>query len=756
MTYSLNNAGYLNTILSLFDKTKKDYAVSICAANNNTLDTGIIVYTFYKYNLFPYSVSANIIHDKIIKNSPEPISESVDESNILVSAECCKFVDKIIAFRNNKCVNKKLKNSQELNISYMTYLMLTDKSLVSYNIFQEALSSRHRGYAIKTLKEILLDAYSIPNDPLLSAFGRFLTDPFSDKVNVCVGRDEEISNIVDILSRKKKNNPVLIGQPGVGKTAIVEGFANLLMSAKCPKKFQGYHLYELSLATMLSGARYRGDFEERVEQLLKIITENTDNIILFIDEIHNIVSDSKESNTSGMSAADILKPYMSRSGFYLIGATTEAEYKVIQRDKALDRRFSTIKIKEPTNEVAQELLNNCLDDYENHFGIHINKSLVPDIINLSSQYIPNKYLPDKAFDLLDESCVQCVNHSADNSLNLNHIISATELISGITIPTTKTFNRKKIESLTKSLTDVIIGQEDAVNSVVRCLKRYFIGLSHKNKPIGSFLFVGPTGTGKTALCKELASNIFTRESFVRIDMSEYMEKHSVSRLIGAPPGYVGYGKGGELTEAIKNNPFSVILFDEVEKAHPDVFNTLLQILDDSRITDTEGYTVNFSHCIIILTSNIGAEEVKERTSTTIGFGNNVTSTDVRHIYEKNVRKRFKPEFLNRLDSIIYFNSLTKENIATIVGKELTTLKTKFKDVGVTVDVSTDALNKLINKCYSPDYGARYAQRIIISDVEDLIVNYLVENDLVSGTNTKIFIALDNNDTLICQPDVINA
>lgn len=739
----MNNQEYLNTILSLFDKTRKEYAIGITKANNNILDTGIITYTFYKYNLFPYSVATNIIHDTIIADVPEPIKDDTDISNITVSAECCNFIDRMILFMNNKFI-KKSKSTQELNISYMSYLMLTDKTLIAYNIFQKALSSRHRGYAVKTLKELLLEAYSIPNDPALQAFGRFLTDPFSDNLNICVGRDKEISDIVDILSRRKKNNPVLVGQPGVGKTAIIEGFANLLMSSKCPKQFQGYHLYELSLATMLSGARYRGDFEERLEQLLKVITTNNDNIILYIDEIHNIVCDSKESSTSGMSAADILKPYMSRQGFYLIGATTEQEYKVIQKDKALDRRFSIIRIKEPTVENAKDLICRCINDYENHFSINIDKSLIGDIVDLSSQYIPNKYLPDKAFDLLDESCVQCVNHSKDNSLKINHIISATELISGIKIPTTKTFDKHKVDKLIQSLKNSIIGQDTAIMELIRCLKRYFIGLNNNNKPIGSFLFVGPTGTGKTALCKEIASNIFTRESFIRIDMSEYMEKHSVSRLIGAPPGYVGYGKGGELTEAVKNNPFSVILFDEVEKAHPDVFNTLLQILDDGRITDTEGYTVNFNHCIIVLTSNIGAEEVKEKTSTTIGFGNTNTTADIKRIYEKSIKRKFKPEFLNRLDNIIYFNSLTKDNIALIVDKELDVLINKFKDINITITVTADTKNRLVDKCYSPDYGARYAQRIITSDVEDLIVNYLVENDLLSSDNVKLLITLNKD------------
>ena len=748
----MNNQEYLNTILSLFDTTRKKYAISIAKSNNNIMDTGIITYTFYKYNLFPYSVATNIVHDVMVTDVPES-SENTNTDDIVVSGECCNFIDKMIMFTNNKLI-KKSKLTQELNISYMSYLMLTDKTLVAYTIFQKALSSRHRGYAIKTLKELLLDAYSIPNDPVLQNFGRFLTNPFSDKLNICVGRDKEISDIVDILSRKKKNNPVLVGQPGVGKTAIIEGFANLLMSSGCPKQFQGYHLYELSLSTMLSGARYRGDFEERLEQLLKVITETNDNIILFIDEIHNIISDNKESSTSGMSAADILKPYMSRPGFYLIGTTTEQEYKVIQKDKALDRRFSIIKIKEPSIDNAKDLICRCINDYENHFSIKIDRTLITDVVDLSSQYIPNKYLPDKAFDLLDESCVQCVNHSKDNSLNINHIISATELISGIKIPTTKTFDKTQIDLLVSSLKNAIIGQDNAINELVKCLKRYFIGLNNKNKPIGSFLFVGPTGTGKTALCKELASCIFTRESFIRIDMSEYMEKHSVSRLIGAPPGYIGYGRGGELTEAVKNNPFSVILFDEVEKAHPDVFNILLQILDDGRITDTEGYTVNFSHCIIVLTSNIGAEEVKEKTSTTIGFGNTTTTADIKCIYEKSVKRKFKPEFLNRLDNIIYFNSLTKDNIALIVDKELDILISKFKDINITITITNATKNQLIDKCYSPDYGARYAQRIITSDVEDLIVNYLVENDLLSSDNVKLLIILDNDKKLQVELETV--
>ena len=750
----LNNSEYLKTILSLFDKPKRKYVITLATNNDKTIDTSIILYVFYKYNLFPYSIATNIVHDKIIKDAPDDTSNGDEDEKLLtVSGECCTFIDRIIMFSNNKLINRKGKNAKELNIDYMSYLMLTDKTLLTYEIFKNCLAQKGRDYAISTLQNILLQAYNIPSDQVFFDYGRFLTNPFQDQFTVCIGRDKELSDIVDILSRKKKNSPILVGQPGVGKTSIVEGFANILMSSKCPKQFVGYHLYELSLSTMLSGARYRGDFEERLEKLLQAVFNADSKIIIFIDEIHNIVSNNREAVSSGISAGDILKPYLGRSNFYLIGATTEQEYKVIQRDKALDRRFSVVHIKEPNSELTTKLLCDCLNEYENHFNISIDNALMSDVVNLAHRYLPNRFMPDKALDLLDESCVQCVNHDKSNELQLSHIISATELMSGITIPTAQTFNKKQLNKIIKALHEDVIGQDEAIESIIKCLKKYFVGVTVPNKPIGSFLFVGPTGTGKTALCKALAYNLFTKESFVRIDMSEYMEKHSVAKLIGAPPGYIGHGNGGVLTEAVKNNPFSVILFDEVEKAHPDVVNVLLQILDDGILTDSEGYTVNFTNCIIVLTSNVGAEDVRIKTSTAIGFNNEVSNKDTNRIYEKCVKDKFKPEFLNRLTKIIYFNSLTKDNIHSIIHKELDKVIKRFENNKITLTINNDVINSLTDKCYSPEYGARYAQRLVSSNVEDVVVDFLIDNNLINVEGTKVVIKYID-ESFICELDTV--
>lgn len=750
----LNNSEYLTTILSLFDKPKRKYAVNLAANHDNIVDTSIILYVFYKYNLFPYSIATNIVHEKIIKNAPDDTDNvEASEENLTVSNECCNFIDRIISFSSNKLVNRKGKNSKELNINYMSYIMLTDKTLLTYEIFKDCLPQKGRDYAVVTLKNILLQAYNIPTNQAFTEFGRFLTDPFREKVNVCIGRDKELSDIFDVLSRKKKNNPLLVGQPGVGKTAIIEGIASVLMSANCPKQFVGFHLYEVSLSSLLSGARYRGDFEERLEGILSALFDSDTKVIMVIDEIHNIVANNKESVSSGMSASDILKPYMGRSNFFLIGATTEQEYKLIQRDKALDRRFSVLHIKEPDMETTKNLLYGCIPDYENHFNIDINNALIDDVVNLAQRYLPNRYMPDKALDLLDESCVQCINHDKSKNLKLSHIISATELMSGIKIPTAKTFNKDKLDNIINDLHEAVIGQDDAIKNIVGCLKRYFVGVTDENRPIGSFLFIGPTGTGKTALCKALANSLFTKESFIRIDMSEYMEKHSVSKLIGAPPGYVGHGSGGELTEAVKNNPFSVILFDEVEKAHPDVVNVLLQILDDGRLTDAEGYTVNFTNCIIILTSNVGAEDVRIKTSTAIGFNNEVSNKDANRIYEKSVKERFKPEFINRLSKIIYFNSLTKDNIHEIVVKEVNRVVDRFKQNDIRISIANDVINSLTDRCYSPEYGARYAQRLVSANVEDVIVDFLIDNDLINVSGTKVVIKYID-ESFICELDTV--
>lgn len=753
----LNNE-YLDILLSLFDTPKQNDIKNLAYRNKGTLNTAVVAYAFYKYNFLPFCVSSTMNCTNFEKHTKKFSQDDIVpcEGKLTVSVECCSFTDRVIAFSTNQ----KLKTSIDrtgLTCSYITYLFLTDKTLEAYKLFQTCLSTNQYKYAIMELEKILSEIYSLPTNPVLAQFGRFLTNPFSGTLNDCFGRDAELSKVLDILSRKKKNNPVLIGQPGVGKTTIVEGLAKLLMSSNCPERFIGYHVYELSISTMIAGSKYRGDFEERFGNVLKAVMECESPIILFIDELHTIMGGSglsdNSSTSSGMAASEILKPYLGKPGLLLIGATTEQEYRMIERDKALGRRFSPIHIKEPDEDSVAKLLYNVLPDYENHFDINIPQDMIPHLIKTAVQYIPDKYMPDKVLDLLDSSCVHCVNHGNGEELVLEDIIKTTELLTGVKIPTNNVVSAsKQLSDVLMHLESEIVGQSQAVNEISSVLKRYFLGFSTGTKPIGSFLFVGPTGVGKTQLCKELANTLFTRESFIRFDMSEFMEAHSVSKLIGSPPGYVGFGTGGLLTDAVRHNPYSVILFDEVEKAHPDIFNILLQVLDDGTLTDSEGVVVNFSNCIIILTSNTGSQDVSEKSKNTIGFGSSGLSTkDINHIYESAVKRKFRPEFLNRLDRVVYFNNLSENDIKKIVDKELSKGVDKFKHNGINITVPNSVKTYLYEQCYKPEYGARYAQRLITSEIVDNVISYLIDNNLQANSTDEVYITFrKKNGVIVCE------
>ena len=749
----MDNTGYLKIILCLFGAEREKYLISLCGKSDKTLDTKILSYLLYKYNILPYCVAVKL--DSAVMNLSlseiEKLEDNdIDKSDISITGECKIFIDKFLQFWSNECVTN-APNKTDLSCHYMTYLLLTDSNFLGNSIFVSALDKVDLNSAINSLESELVTAYGIPTDKIFQDFGRFLTNPFSNTLSNCYGRDEEISDIVDVLSRKKKNNAVLIGQPGVGKTAIVEGLAHLLMSTKCPKQFKGYHIYELRVSAIIAGTKFRGDFEERLEKLLKALTVDNNKIILFIDEIHTIFTNNKNGeskSSSDMSASDILKPYLARSHFKILGATTEKEFKIIERDGALMRRLCPIRVKEPSDDTVKHLLELSLDDYANHFNIDIASSLVSDIIYYANNYITNRYMPDKAFDLIDASCVHCINHTDKTALDTTDIIKATEMISGIKIPSKSNHLNANVKSILDYLSNCVVGQDEAIQSLSSVIKRYFLGLKSNQRPIGSFLFVGATGVGKTQLCKELANSMFTRESFIRFDMSEYMEAHAVAKLIGSPPGYVGYGEGGKLTNAVKNNPYSVVLFDEIEKAHKDIYNILLQILDDGCLTDSEGITVNFSNCIIILTSNVGVAEISESSKCAIGFSNDNEKSNSfeEKQYMSAIQKRFAPEFINRLDKIVYFNSLSKDDIRIIIDKELDILIDKFNCMEIKLKLSDVAKDKLYEKCFSQKYGARYAKKLVTSEIEDMVVDYLLSNDVI---DTDILIDL-SNDKLICK------
>lgn len=748
---------YLAALKVLFSKNPQELT-DIARKNNNTISTIEICYLCYNRNLLPISFLNNFEYSTFL-GFINITDVSSSESEITVTDECCYFIDKFSEFVKLRNVANSKKHKPEYYGNYIAYLFMTDTKLKVNNAIKQCLPNNTFNNILDTIILKLLSVVNIPYDESFVSYGKFLTNPFDESLVECYGRDKEITDIVDVLCRKNKNNPLLIGQPGVGKTAVVQGVANLLMSSKCPKQLENYHIFELYIASLVSGTMYRGDLEKRVTTLLDTIINKCSNVIIFIDEIHSIMNGKNESesssSTAGVSIVDMLKPYMTGNKIKLIGATTEQEYKILEDDKALLRRFNKISIKEPNKNTVLHLMENICKDYEAYFDLKCSEAVLSTVVDYADLYMPNRFMPDKAIDLLDQSFVHCKNHSDRTELNDFDIINSIESMTSISVPTPNEDIGNKISNIINNIKSKLVGQDEVIKITESLLKKYFMGLCNPKKPISSFLFVGPTGVGKTALCRELATNLFNRESFVKLDMSEYMEKYAISKLIGSPPGYVGHTKGGKLTEIVKHNPYSIILFDEIEKAHSDIYNILLQILDEGVLTDSEGYTANFKNCIIVLTSNLGAADIEAKSKNTVGFGDTTLSDkDKNKIYENAVKKYFTPEFINRLDHIVYFNSLTKQNIADIVDIELTSLVAKFKNIKVDVNISENTKKLLYDRCYTKEYGARFVQREITKLVEDIIIEYLLEHKLI-GIDTTVNLDVDNNSIEVLQPMEVN-
>ena len=624
--------------------------------------------------------------------------------------------------------------------------------------------------------------------PMLDSFGRDLTAMANeDKLDPIIGRDSEVERVAQILTRRKKNNPVLIGDPGVGKTAIAEGLAIKIAKNECPRPLQGKRLVTLDLTSMVAGTKYRGQFEERIKSLLDEVRDNP-NIILFVDELHTLVG---AGNSSGsLDAANVFKPALARGEVQCIGATTLDEYREhIEKDGALDRRFQKVIVNPPSLDETKEILMNIRDKYQDFHKVEYTDDAIDEIIRLSDRYITNREFPDKAIDILDEAgsrtqvsikppqkikdledkinqikkqktdVVKSQNYekAADlrdlekkttseldketknwkESINDKRMVVTDEMIcevvsmmTGIPISKISQNEIKKLINIDKEISNTVIGQDNAIQKVASAIKRNRTGIRKQNKPIGSFLFIGPTGVGKTELAKVLAEKIFgSEDAMVRIDMSEYGEKFNTSKLIGSPPGYIGYNEGGQLTEKVKNKPYSLILFDEIEKAHPDVFNILLQLLDEGHLTDGSGRKINFKNTIIIMTSNIGLKDVQDF-GVKIGF-----STDEdplkssQDIIEKSLRKTFKPEFLNRLDEIVYFNHLGENEILKIIDLQLNDLAERLKESNYTFKISKTAKEKLAELGYNKNYGARELQRTIQKHIEDPMSDELLKNNM---------------------------
>lgn len=638
--------------------------------------------------------------------------------------------------------------------------------------------------------------------PTLDYFTTDITEEAAQgKLDPVIGRGEEIQRMISILNRKNKNNPVLIGQPGVGKTAIVEGLARMIAGGEAPDSIRDKKILSLSMGSVVAGTKYRGEFEERIKLIIEEAM-SVPNIVLFIDEIHTLIGAG--SAEGSLDAANILKPALSRAKLQVIGATTTDEYrKSIENDAALDRRFQQIKVEEPTLEDTIQIIMGLRDSLEDHHNLMITDDAVTQAVNLSDRYITDKYLPDKAIDLIDEACAlkRVTNVEDKNELKklqeklskvlkkkeqavsqqnyekaaelrdeeLKYTTEIAELkaskiprnkrprigaenvavivqkVTGIPAQKLISSDMEKLRNLESVLHNSIIGQEEAVTEIAKAIRRSRAGISDHNRPNGSFLFLGPTGVGKTELVKTMAKEIFDDEkALIKIDMSEFMEKHSASRLVGTTAGYVGYEDGGQLTEAVRRKPYSVILFDEVEKAHPEFFNLLLQILEDGVLTDGKGRKIDFKNTVIVMTSNIGAKRLTSK-SAAIGF-NTIEDEEekLRNEFKQtkeeimgDVKKHFKPEFLNRIDKIIVFDALTHEDVKAIIKLLLIKVQDRLSTRRINISTSDAAIGYLADVGYEREYGARPARRKIQELVEDEIANMIIDGDLTDGQTVKI-------------------
>ena len=564
------------------------------------------------------------------------------------------------------------------------------------------------------------------DESALFKYGHDLTKAAGQmKLDPVVGRDREIMRVIEILGKRKKNNAILIGEPGVGKSAIVEGIAINIATGNVPDPLLNKRIVSIDIASIVAGTRYRGDFEKRMKEIIEDARNNPD-IILFIDEIHTVVGAGGASGS--LDAANILKPALARGEFQCIGATTLDEFrKVIEKDGALERRFQKVLVNPTTPAETAEILDRMLPYYEDHHGVHYRKEALTACVTMSERYLTDRCLPDKALDVMDEAGSMVRLHKASGIVTSEDVAAVISGMTGIPVSNIAQSERDKILKMSQRLQNRIIGQKEAVECVVRAIQRNRAGIKDPLRPIGTFLFVGPTGVGKTELAKSIAEYLFdSQDNMVRIDMSEYTEKFNVSRLVGAPPGYVGYGEGGQLSEKVRRKPYSVVLLDEIEKAHPDVFSLLLQVMDDGRLTDSDGRTVDFRNTILIMTSNAGTREVNEYGS---GLGFNAPGRNVdakrRTVLDKALRKTFPPEFINRIDEIVFFNSLTKEDVGKIVDIELNKLKTRVN--GWNLSFTPALIGAAAEEGFDPEYGARPLRRAIQRLVEDPVSSYIIRH-----------------------------
>lgn len=709
-------------------------------------------------------------------------------------------------------------NHRFVNPEHILLSMINQKEGLGYSILIslskdiKKIKNEIIEFLYKTEEENFLiddgeDDFYEENMPTLVKYSRNLNKLAKEgKLDPVIGRDKENLRVLEILCRRIKNNPCLIGEPGVGKTAVVEGLVQRIIKGNVPDMLKGKKVFSLDLTGLIAGAKYRGEFEDRLKKVMKEVKEN-ENVIIFIDEIHSIIGAGGAEGA--IDASNILKPSLARGEIQCIGATTIDEYrKHIEKDAALERRFQPIIVNEPSKAETLEIIKGLKSKYEEHHNVIITDEALNSAVKLSDRYITDRYMPDKAIDLIDEAAakkrieslkepkfINLINDkindmkikkekAVDNQefesaaayrdkekeleeklkearevwnqnkkeeiLEVNQESVAKVVSSWTKIPVEKITEKEsdKLLNLERKLHGRVVGQNEAIESVSKAVRRARVGLKHPNRPIGSFIFLGPTGVGKTELSKALAEAIFSDENnMIRIDMSEYMEKHSVSKLIGSPPGYIGYDEGGQLTEAVRRRPYSVILLDEIEKAHPDIFNILLQILEDGRLTDGKGKLVNFKNTIIIMTSNVGAHTLKKQKS--VGFSINdkldKDNDEMKETILSELKRTFKPEFLNRIDDTIVFHKLSELDMVKIVGIMLSELSYRLNENKINVNFTDESKRFILSKCEKFDFGARPLRRIITKEVEDKISEEILRGNIKYGIELKAVV--ENNELL---------
>lgn len=752
--------------------------------NENGLDIVKIIDAL-KYTLEPGGVVTGE-RDKYTMSARRILEDSQYEARRLNSQEVGTEHILLALIKETDCVAVKLMASENVNIQKVyTDILLACGS--------DANTAKREYAALKKSRN-----KSKTSTPTLDQYSRDLTqEARMGNMDPVIGRTKEIERVMQILSRRMKNNPCMVGEPGVGKTAVVEGIAYLIAHDEVPDTVKGKRLLSLDLSSMVAGSKYRGEFEDRIKKVIgEVISDG--NIILFVDELHTLIGAGGAEGA--IDASNILKPSLSRGEIQMIGATTLNEYrKYIEKDAALERRFQPVYVDEPTRDEAVEILKGLRPCYEQHHNVDISDDAVEAAVDLSIRYITDRFLPDKAIDLMDEACsrkrlgfssdrhnyekkkaveaeLTTLNDDLEKALMAGNIEAAAELsarqkelakknarkqsssqrniivqendIADVVsvwtkIPVSKLTEKesKKLERLESELHKRVVGQEEAVTAVSRAIKRSRVGLKDPKRPMGSFLFLGPTGVGKTELSKALADIVFgSEDALIRVDMSEYMEKHSVSKMIGSPPGYVGFEEGGQLSEKVRTNPYSVVLFDEIEKAHSDVFNILLQVLDDGHITDSQGRKVDFKNTIIIMTSNTGAQGIVDPKQ--LGF---VTVSDETKEHEKmksnvmdELKRTFKPEFLNRIDDIIVFHALSEANVKDITGLMLKELKNRVQtQMDIELKFTDHAKKYIFGKGYDKKYGARPLKRAIQTYVEDVLAEAMLRGDVKKGDTVTV-------------------